>query len=119
MADTPEFKDAMDRWITIKKQLTAVRKDIKILTTQEKKLKDFIKTFMVHKEIQVCNVEEQKAKVSVSTRKKKAPFNRELVRKGLMRYFRGDESLVEKVFEMIDDEAEVKETESLTLRVKD
>jgi len=118
MSDQLEFKGAMDRWIDIKKQLSAVRKDVKVLTDQEKKLRVFIKNFMVDKEITVCNVQEQNAKVNVNKRKVKAPFTKDLVRKGLLKYFRGDESLVDKVFEIIDEEAEVRETESISLRVK-
>lgn len=117
MSDTFEFKDAMDKWITIKKQLASVRKDIKTLNTEEKRLRTFVKSFMVVKDIQVCNVEEQKAKVSVSTKKTKSPFNRELVRKGLLKYFRGDDSLVTKVFELIDEEIEVRETDTISLKL--
>lgn len=115
--DTQEFKDAMEKWIELKKNLKEVRKDVNILNKEEKKLREYIKSFMVHKEIQVCNVQEQKAKVTMNVRNVKPSFTRDLVRRGLMIYFRNDDSLVQRVFDIIDSVEDVTQTETLTLRV--
>ena len=111
------FKDAMNAWVALKKQLSNVRSDLKVLNTQEKELRTYIQEFMKEQKITTCNVSDQNAKVSVSTRNVKTPFNRELVRKGLLKYFRGDESLVDRVFELITEETEVIEKDSISVRV--
>lgn len=112
-----QFKDAMSAWISLKKQIATVRADIKVLTTQEKSLRTFIQGFMKEQQITTCNVSDENAKVKLNTRKVKAPFTRDLVRKALLKYFRGDESLVQHVFDLIDEEKEVTERESISLKV--
>lgn len=111
-----EFKDAMEQWITIKKQLATIRGDLKIMNTQEKGLREFISQYMKNESITTCNVSDKSAKVTLNIRKTKSTFNRDLVRKGLLKYFRGDESLVDKVFELIDEEIEVQERSSISLK---
>jgi hypothetical protein len=112
-----QFKEAMTAWVLLKKQLSAARADIKLLNTQEKNLRTFIQGFMKEQKINTCNVSDENAKVTLNTRKVKTPFTRDLVKKALLRYFRGDESLVQRVFELIDEEKEVTERDSISLKV--
>ena len=114
MAD--QFKDAMNNWVALKKQLVTIRTDLKILNTQEKGLRTYIQGFMKDQKITTCNVSEQQAKVSYTTRKVRTSFSKDLVRKGLLKYFRGDESLVDRVFELIQEEVEVSEKDSISLK---
>lgn len=111
-----DLKTVMDQWIMIKNQLKVIKGDIKILNTQEKDLRLQIQEFMKTQSITTCNVADRNAKVSFNTRKSKSPFNRELVRKGLMVYFRNDETLVDRVFDIIDEQAEVHFRDSITLK---
>lgn len=112
-----QFKDAMNAWITLKRQIATVRADMKVLNTQEKNLRTFIQGFMKEQKITTCNVSEENAKVKLNTRSVKTPFTRDLVRKALMKYFRGDESLVQHVFDLIDEEKEVVEKDSISLKI--
>lgn len=111
-----EFKAVMDHWIEIKNQLKAVRGDVKILNTQEKTLRLQIQEFMKTQEITTCNVSDKNARIQIQSRNCKTPFNKELVRKALMRYFRNDESLVEHVMNLIDEEKEVSQKDSISLK---
>ena len=111
-----DFKDVMDQWITIKNQLKTIRGDIKILNTQEKNLRIQIQEFMKTQDITACNVADKNAKIVYNTRKSKSPFNKELVIKGLMRYFRGDQSLVDHVMNIIEEETEVSTKDSIVLK---
>lgn len=111
-----DYKSLMERWIEIKQQLKAVRGDVSILNKQEKTLRLQIQEFMKTQEVTVCNVADKNVKIQMNTRKSKQPFNKDLVRRGLLRYFRGDESLVEHVMNIIDEETEVSLKDSISLK---
>lgn len=111
-----DYKSVMENWILIKNQLKSIRGDVSILNKQEKILRCQIQEFMKCEEITTCNVSDKNAKIQLSTRKSKTPFNKELVRKGLMKYFRNDDSLVEHVMNLIDEEAEVSLKDSISLK---
>lgn len=113
------FKEAMSQWIELKKQLAAARSDIKVLTQQEKTLARFIKEYMLEKQIDACNTKDSTgsaAKVLVKTRQTKTGFSKNLVRMGLMRYFRDDEERVNHVMDVIAECAEVQEKSSISLK---
>lgn len=111
-----EFKDAMDRWVDLKKQLKVVRADVKVLNQEEKKLREFIQGYMRTQHIDTCKVATHDVKVSHAVRTAKAPFTKELVRRGLMEYFRGDETLVDRVFEIIANCADEREVDRITVK---
>ena len=110
------FRDAMAQWVDLKKRLAAAKDDLKILNNQEKDLRKFIQEYMVDHKIDACNTKD--AKVSVKTRNKKSPFTKDLVMKGLLRYFNGDEDRAKYVFDVILDCAEVAETSSVSCSLK-
>lgn len=112
-----EYKELMDEWIRLKSQIKVVRADVKILNTREKELRLQIQEFMKTNDVTACTVADKNAKIQLSTRNVKTPFTRELVRKALLRYFRGDESLVDHVFQMIDEEREVTPKDSVSLKM--
>lgn len=110
------FRDAMAQWVDLKKRLAAAKEDLKILNKQEKDLRRFIQDYMVDNKIDACNTKD--AKVAVKTRNKKTPFTKDLVKKGLLRYFNGDEDRANYVFELIMDCVEVSETNSVSFSLK-
>lgn len=112
-----DYKELMDEWITIKNQLKVVRADVKILNTREKDLRMRVQEFMKTRDITACNVSDKNAKIQLNTRNVKAPFTKALVRKALLQYFRGDESLVDHVFEIIEEMTDVTQKDSVTLKV--
>lgn len=117
MGDVNEnFKDAMAQWVDLKKRLSAAKEDLKILNRQEKDLRKFVQEYMVDNKIDTCNMKD--AKVSVKTRNKKTPFTKELVKRGLLKYFNGDEDRANYVFEIILDCADVTETSSVSFSIK-
>ena len=110
-----EFKQRMQEWVTIKKQLKEVRKDISVLTSREKELKKFIQVYMKQNEIDACNL--QDAKVSYTQRKYKGTFNRDVVRRGLSVYFSGNEEIINTVMTVIESQLESGHKDSISVRI--
>ena len=111
---TPDLKSKMEEWAELNAQLVEIRKDVKVLTTQEKALKEEINSFMKQEEVDVVKLEGI-GKISSKTRQSKGTFNREAVRNGLRTFFGGDEAKVEGVMTIIEDGLEVKESSSVSL----
>ncbi len=111
-----DYKTLMDEWINIKNQLKIVRSDVKILNTREKDLRMKVQEFLKTSDVTTVTVSDKNAKIQMNTRTVKAPFNKDLVRRALLRYFRGDESLVDHIFTLIDEETEVTQRDSVTLK---
>jgi polyphosphate kinase 2 (PPK2 family) len=115
MADqiTDEFRSAMADWVQLKTQLAEARKDMKVLNEREKQLKEFIKTFMKDKSLDLINL--KKGKVTLKTTVKKSSMTREAVRKGLSIYFGGDEAKVDGAIQCILDNLESEEADVISL----
>lgn len=110
------FKQAMSEWTDVKKRLMAAKKDIKVLSDHEKKLREFIHQYMLQQNIDTCNTKE--AKVSVKNRTVKSSFTKDLVRRGLLKYFNGDEDRVNYVFDVIMECCESRESSSICFKSK-
>ena len=110
---TNEFRTAMASWVELKTQLSAARKDMKVLNDREKQLKDFIKNYM--KNQQIDNVNLKKGKVAIRHTVKKSSMTREAVRSGLAIYFAGDEVKVEGAMTCINDNLPEVETDVISL----
>lgn len=110
------FKQAMSEWTDIKKRLADAKRDLKILNEHEKKLRDFIHEYMRRQNIDTCNTKE--AKVCVKTRNVRSSFTKDLVRRGLLKYFNGDEDRVNYVFDVIMECCETKEKSSISFKSK-
>ena len=108
-----EFRTAMAEWVELKTQLTAARKDMKVLNEREKTLKEFIKLYMVDKKID--NVNLKKGKVAIRHTIKKSTMTREAVRSGLLIYFAGDEAKVEGAMTCISDNIPSTESDVISL----
>lgn len=110
------FKEAMNEWTDVKNRLAAAKKDIKLLNEHEKRLREFIRDYMLQQNIDTCNTRD--AKVCVKTRVVRSGFTKDLVRKGLLKYFNGDEDRVNYVFDVIMECCETREASSITFKSK-
>lgn len=113
------FKETIAEWVQIKKQLQAVRVDIKTLNQHEKRLREEIRVYMKEEKLTGCNVTDLKAKITLNTRAKKPSFTKDLVRKGLLKFFSGDQDRVDYVMGIIEENGETKETDTVTLKISD
>ena len=111
---TDEFRTAMASWVELKTQLSSARKDMKILNTREKELKEFIKNYMKNQKIDNVNLKNN-GKVAIRHTVKKASMTREAVRAGLTIYFSGDEVKVEGAMNTIIDNLDETESDVISL----
>ena len=112
------FRETIAEWVAIKRNLQAVRADIKTLNTREKQLRVEISRHMKDQKLTGCNVTDLKAKVNLNTRMKKPGFCKALVRAGLLKYFDGNEDRVDYVMGIIEECGESKEVDSVTLKLE-
>lgn len=110
-----EFRKTMTNWVTLKKQLAEANADLKILRTEEKKLKETVKTYMKSAEINIVNLKQ--GKVTLRTSKKSPSLSRTAVEEGLRVYFQDDDVKVEGAMTCIYDllHEDVRETEIISL----
>lgn len=111
------FKETIAEWVALKRNLQAVRADIKTLNAREKELRTEISRHMRDQKLTGCNVTDLKAKVTMNTRVKKPSFGKALVRAGLLRYFEGNEDRVDYVMGIIEESGEPTEVDSVTLKL--
>ena len=109
-----DFKTAMTEWVHLKAQLAAARKDISTLNSREKELKGMISAHMKQNEIDTVNVQE-KVKVNLKTKQTKGSITKDVIRKGLLAFFGGNEAQVEGAWTAIQDVAPSKETTSVSV----
>jgi hypothetical protein len=113
MADD-RFKSAMNEWVTLKTQLSAARKDLQVLNKREKELRSFVAQHMKTNEIATVKVQD-KVKVNLKTKTTKGGLTREVVKKGLMTYFSGDEVRVEGAYQAIMDSQSSREVATVSV----
>jgi len=113
MSVPSELSENVSKLVELAKQITAAKSDIKILTQEEKKLKEVVKGLMVNQGIDTINL--RKGKIAVKTSKRTTGFNKNTVKEGLTKYFGGDEAKVEGALNAIMDSLSVKESTSLSL----
>ena len=110
---TEEFRKAMSEWVEIKTQLVEARKDMKILNTREKDLKEYVKTFMKQQQIDKVNL--KKGKVTLKTTKRTGTLTKKTVEEGLRIYFNNDETRVEGAVNAIYDQVGTHESDNISL----
>ena len=108
-----EFRKAMADWVELKRQLTEARKDMKVLNTREKELKQVIAGYMKNTEIDTVNL--KKGKVSLRKKVSKGSMTKKAVENGLMIFFQNDETQVERAMNCIRDTLEEKESDVISL----
>jgi len=107
------FRTAMRDWVDLKKQLTSARKDMKVLNTREKQLKEYIKQYMKNQAIDKVNM--KGGKVTLKSSQKSGSFTKAAVQKGLNLYFQGDEVRTEAAMTVILDNITKTDTEVISL----
>tara|TARA_R110002073_G_scaffold59781_5_gene150289 strand:+ start:14612 stop:14983 length:372 start_codon:yes stop_codon:yes gene_type:complete len=108
-----DFRKTMADWVELKHQLTEARKDMKVLNTREKELKQVIAGYMKTTEIDTVNL--KKGKVSLRKKVSKASMSKKAVENGLMVFFQNDETQVERAMNCIRDTLEEKESDVISL----
>lgn len=108
-----EFRKAMADWVELKRQLTEARKDMKVLNTREKELKQVIAGYMKTTDIDTVNL--KKGKVSLRKKISKASMTKKAVEAGLMIFFNNDEAQVERAMNCIQDTLEERESDVISL----
>jgi len=109
-----DFKHAMTEWVGLKAQLAAARKDLSTLNTREKELRQFVTEHMKTNEIDTVKIQD-KVKVNFKTKKTKGSITKDVIRKGLLSFFGGNEAQVEGAWTAIQDAAPMKETSGVTV----
>lgn len=110
---TDEFRKAMADWVELKRQLAEARKDMRVLNTREKELKQVIAGYMKTTDIDTVNL--KKGKVSLRKKISKASMTKKAVEAGLMIFFNNDEAQVERAMNCIQDTLEEKESDVISL----
>ena len=110
---TDEFRKAMADWVELKRQLTEARKDMRVLNTREKELKQVIAGYMKTTDIDTVNL--KKGKVSLRKKISKASMTKKAVEAGLMIFFNNDKVQVERAMNCIQDTLEEKESDVISL----
>lgn len=113
MTDTTELSSNVQKLVELSKQIAEARKDMKVLITAEKKLKEQVKTSMVSQDIDTINL--KKGKISVKKTTRKQSMTKTNIVDGLRKFFNGDEDTLQKCLAVINENLPVKESTSLTL----
>lgn len=113
-----DFKNAMDEWVELKRQLAAARKDMSVLNKKEKELKTYITSVMCEEGVDTITLADKSGKVNKKTTNKKAPFNRKTVQQGLTVFFDNNTSQVESAIICIEDSLDSEEVNTVTLTQK-
>jgi hypothetical protein len=108
-----DFRKAMSDWVAIKTQLTEARKDMKVLNTREKQLKEYISKYMKGTNIDSVNL--KKGKVTMRVTERAGTMTKAAVQNGLTIYFQGDEVRTEAAMTCILDNIDKKETTVMSL----
>ena len=109
----PDLSENVSKLVELTKQLTEARSDIKVLTQEEKRLKENVKKHMVSQGIDTINL--RKYKISILKSVRKSSMNKNAIKEGLMTFFGGDETKVEGALNAIKDGLKTKESTSLSL----
>jgi len=109
-----DFKTAMTEWVALKAQLAAARKDLSVLNTREKDLREFVTKHMQQNEIDTVKVHDT-VKVNLKNKKTKGSITKDVILKGLRTFFGGNEAQVEGAWTAIQDSAPVKESAAVSV----
>jgi hypothetical protein len=110
---TDDFRKAMSDWVALKNQLSEARKDMKVLNTREKQLKQYIANYM--KNVNIDSVNLKRGKVTMRVSERAGTMSKAAVQHGLNVYFQGDEVRTEAAMTCILDNIDRKETTVVSL----
>ncbi len=109
----PDLSENVSKLVELTKQLTEAKSDIKVLTQEEKRLKEKVKKHMVEQGIDTINL--RKGKISIRKSVRKSGMSKDAIKEGLMTFFGGDETKVEGALNAIKDGLKTKESTSIFL----
>jgi hypothetical protein len=109
----PDLSENVSKLVELTKQLTEAKSDIKVLTQEEKRLKEKVKKHMVEQGIDTINL--RKGKISIRKSVRKSGMSKDAIKDGLMTFFGGDETKVEGALNAIKDGLKTKESTSISL----
>jgi hypothetical protein len=109
----PDLSENVSKLVELTKQLAEAKSDIKILNTEEKRLKETVKRHMISQGIDTINL--RKGKISIRKSVRKSSMNKDAIKEGLMTFFGGDETKVEGALNAIKDGLKTKESTSISL----
>ena len=109
----PDLSENVSKLVELTKQLTEAKSDIKVLTQEEKRLKEKVKKHMVEQGIDTINL--RKGKISIRKSVRKSGMSKDAIKEGLMTFFGGDETKVEGALNAIKDALKTKESTSISL----
>jgi hypothetical protein len=109
----PDLSENVSKLVELTKQLAEAKSDIKILNTEEKRLKETVKRHMISQGIDTINL--RKGKISIRKSVRKSSMNKDAIKEGLMTFFGGDETKVEGAINAIKDGLKTKESTSISL----
>ena len=82
-----EFKERLDEWLELKKQLKEITADTKLLKNREKELASYIKTVMSQNSIDMIKSEKQHTSVTHSIKQVKAGESVKSLKERLFHFF--------------------------------
>jgi hypothetical protein len=109
----PDLSENVSKLVELTKQLAEAKSDIKILSQEEKRLKENVKKHMMDQGIDTINL--RKGKISIRNSVRKSGMSKDAIKAGLMTFFGGDETKVEGALNAIKDELKTKESTSISL----
>jgi len=107
------LKSTLEEWISLKTQITEIRKDLSVLNKREKELGANIKVSMKQNEIDDVKIRDSKVRMQV--KESKGSLTKDVIQAGLKTYFNGDEVKVEGAMKSIIDSVPRVEKSSLRL----
>lgn len=108
-----ELSDSVSKLVELSRQISDAKSDIKILTQEERRLKETVKKHMIQQGIDTINL--RKGKINLRKSVRKGSMNKDAIREGLLKFFGGDEAKVEGALNAIQDTIKVKESTSVSL----
>ena len=108
-----ELSDSVSKLVELSRQISDAKSDIKILTQEERRLKETVKKHMIQQGIDTINL--RKGKINLRKSVRKGAMNKDAIREGLLKFFGGDEAKVEGALNAIQDTIKVKESTSISL----
>tara|TARA_B110000503_G_C6786979_1_gene265634 strand:+ start:122 stop:502 length:381 start_codon:yes stop_codon:yes gene_type:complete len=109
----PDLSENVSKLVELTKQLTEAKSDIKVLTQEEKRLKEKVKKHMIEQGIDTINL--RKGKISIRKSVRKSGMSKDAIKDGLMTFFGGDEIKVEGALNAIKDGLKTRESTSISL----
>ena len=108
-----ELSDSVSKLVELSRQISDAKSDIKILTQEERRLKETVKKHMIQQGIDTINL--RKGKINLRKSVRKGTMNKDAIREGLLKFFGGDEAKLEGALNAIQDTIKVKESTSISL----